>query len=287
MAGERDWEAEAAAMGHVPEDQWKGAKDKWLPAKEYVERGEKVLPIVQEHNTKLKKQLERAETALKDLQESQGDFAKYIAKEEAQKHAARITELEAQLAVAVTDGDGAAAVKAQKEIREAEESLRKAGEKAEAKNDKATEKNEQHPEYAAWLAKNRWYEDDEDLQIEANMAAAGIAKQKGLKAGPELWELVRERVAKANPDKFPKPRGNGKESHVEDDPKRGGDRQTRTNNGDGKKTYEDLPAAPKKELDRMINSGWFGKGLTKEQIAEKRQAYVDRYDFDSKPEEQY
>lgn len=52
-----DYEREARNMGWVPEDQFRGNKDQWVDAQEFVERGKHVMPLLLANNKRLQRDL--------------------------------------------------------------------------------------------------------------------------------------------------------------------------------------------------------------------------------------
>ena len=66
---QRDYEAEAKEMGWVPQDQYHDDPTKWVDAKDFVERGEHILPILRANNKKIKKELSEREAQLKELRD--------------------------------------------------------------------------------------------------------------------------------------------------------------------------------------------------------------------------
>src|SRR5690349_19252632 len=103
----RDFDKEAREMGWVPEAEFKGPKEKWKPAQNFVEDGEKILPIV-------RSQLKREREARERLE---ADYAKRFDRlekvnkttfEAAQRsHEAEISRLKAAQRAAVASGDEA------------------------------------------------------------------------------------------------------------------------------------------------------------------------------------
>ena len=64
-------ESKARSMGWVPEDEFRGPKTQWRDAKEFVERGENVLPIV---NSLLKKERAKTSTLEAKIEKLSTDF---------------------------------------------------------------------------------------------------------------------------------------------------------------------------------------------------------------------
>jgi len=60
----------------------------------------------------------------------------------------------------------------------------------------------QHPELDAFVARNSWYRDDEDLQAYANGIGARVERDNPNMAPSQVLQIVEERVKKAFPAKF-------------------------------------------------------------------------------------
>lgn len=63
-------EAEARELGWVPQDKFRGNKEKWVPAEEFLENGKKLLPILRATNDRLK-QSQREDRARLDTMAAQ------------------------------------------------------------------------------------------------------------------------------------------------------------------------------------------------------------------------
>lgn len=97
----RDWEAEAAAFGWVPKDQFKGDPERWRPAEEFVRRGEEILPIVRKQNEKLNAKVSELEETNKRMSAM---FEKTTARIKAE-YEGKIEALKAEKKVAIKAGD--------------------------------------------------------------------------------------------------------------------------------------------------------------------------------------
>ena len=101
---ERDYVAEAEEQG------WK--EDGPLDAQAFVEKGEKIAGILKSKNDRLENRIESLEQSNRQF----GEYHKQTLEKQKQKNSERISELEGDLAQAITDSDGSAAVKTQREI---------------------------------------------------------------------------------------------------------------------------------------------------------------------------
>lgn len=68
----RDYEKEASSMGWTPQENFRGDADKWVDAQTFVERGEKILPLVKAHNKKLTSEVSDLKSTIQKLEKAQG-----------------------------------------------------------------------------------------------------------------------------------------------------------------------------------------------------------------------
>lgn len=286
----RDFAAEASAMGWVPKDKWNKDPAKWTDAQTFVERGERVLPIVLKENRDLKKEVEVLRQTQQQMATDVKDFRAMLEKTSAREKAdltAKYEQAVKDRAAAVTEGDGPAweAANAEAQRLETEAAATAAAEAArKAKEVAATTENKPHPDYAAWLKDNPWFEADQDLNDEANEVAKTLMKKaarenKAVPLGAPLFKAVEAIMKKRYPE-LDKSEGDSSMSTVEGDGGPSGDTQRGNKGTKGKaKNYDALPADAKKACERAIATGMItdrdGKTL-----AEKRQAYCDIYDWE-------
>lgn len=249
MSDERDFEAEARADGWVSEADWKGSKP-WIPAEEFVKRGETILPILQakyrntlETVNELKKQFEDSQSVFKDFKVFQEQALSKAQKERQDA----ISELETLREKAITEGDGQAFTKTEKKLTE----LRREPEPKK-------EPPKESPEVQAWRGENDWYSKDRELTAIADgLSDVVAAENPGLKGRAFLDKLV-ERVRTVVPHKFENPRR--QESLTSDTTRKGSKKG---------KSYDDLPADARAACDRFVKQI---PGYSKE-------AYVSNYDW--------
>jgi len=247
MSDERDYEAEARADGWVSQEEWKGDANKWIPAEEFVKRGETILPIVQ---AKLRKKLEEVDDLKRRFDERENVFKDFqtfqeqaLAKAKKEREEA-IAALEAERKKAITEGDGEAFDKADKKLQDL---------RAQPPQPKES------TEVTAWKAENKWYETDAELTAIADGLADVVKRENpGLK-GKAFLDKLTERVRSVVPHKFENPRRSDVITTG------GGNKK-----GSGKsKGYDDLPADAKAACDRFVKSI---PGFS-------REAYLSTYDW--------
>lgn len=241
MSEERDYEKEALADGWNPNFEGEGKVD----AKTFVERGEKISGM-------LKGKIGRLEERIENLTKTNAEFKQYTDKQlqkEKEDKKRLIAELEEVRANAITEGDGKAAVKAEKEIRNLEQS-----------NEQPSDQNAYNQLAQSWANENKWYATNTKLSAFADGIADRIINE-GYTGQAYFNELTR-RTKEAFPEEFENP--NRKKSGTVED---GGPKVAE----EGKaKSWANLPDSAKKEANRFIKDI---PGFTKEQ-------YLSQYEWE-------
>lgn len=246
-------EARAKRMGWVPQEDYRGPKDNWRSAGEFIAHGEAELPILKERNRKLDDQVAKLEKKLGDLDGTIKEFAEHHSKVEQRAHARAVKELKTEQRKAVEEGDTATFDKLGQEIDDLSKEVQKPAEKKESPDD--------DPAFKGWTGDNSWYNDDIDLTVYADQAAPVIARKTGLTGRP-FYDAVTEAVKAKFPNNFTNTRRE-KPSAVEGagdmaEPKKGGE-----------KTFNDLPPEAKAACKRFVAQGL----VTKEQ-------YLNDYEWE-------
>lgn len=249
-------EQKAAELGWVPQEQWKGDPEKWRPAEEFVERGEKILPI-------LKKELEKTKSELKialSLNQQEIERIKQESYERAKsEYLAKMRIIDQREAEAIKAQDGEAVV----EARKVRESM------------KPPEPPKQSPKidvvFEDWRSKNPWYQADPELTDAADIISHKIVAERGGKVSdaerPELLKEMERRVKATHPHKFSNPK------REEPGVVEGGNQQSTPAKKNGK-TFDSLPESAKGQYAKLAEKFKAkGRTFTKEQYA---QAYYEQ-----------
>ena len=184
----RDYVKEASDDGWVDKDEWKGDPEKHVDAKTFVERGEKISGI-------LKSKIGRLEDRIDSLTQSNAEFKQYTDKQlskEHDKNKVLIAELEDVKAQAITDGDGAAAVKAEKEIQSLQ---------TEPTNGAVDPELDRLAR--DWGSTNEWYGSDKELTEYAEFIYPRVLADGY--TGKAYYDELTRRVESQHPDKFKNP----------------------------------------------------------------------------------
>jgi len=185
MNEERNYEDEARKEGWVPQEEWKGDPERHVDAQRFVERGEEI-------NGFLKKKVGRLEERIDSLTQTNAEFKQFTDKQYAKEHKKNerlVAELEQVKAQAITDGDGAAAVKAEKDIQSLQ------SEPEQQQPDPALERMSRE-----WGEKNSWYGTDKELTEYAEFIYPRVIGD-GF-TGQGYFDELDRRMEKAHPDKF-------------------------------------------------------------------------------------
>jgi DNA repair ATPase RecN len=242
---ERNYEAEASEQGWTPKDDWKGPEEKWTDAKTFVERGEKIAGI-------LKSKVDRLEHRVENLTEANkkfGEYHKQTLESQRKKNAERISELEGQLAQSITDGDGQAYTKTQREIDSLKSEDVGPVDDAQAWNQMAQ----------SWATENPWYASNRKLARYADGISDEI-RAEGYNGQAYFAELSR-RVQEDFPEEFENP-NKSKASGVEE--------PGQLSTADSKvKTYENLPTDAKAACNDFVKEGFM-----------TREDFIKQYEWD-------
>jgi len=227
---ERDYESEAKEQGWKPEGEFKGPEGKWTDAKTFVEKGEKIAGI-------LKSRLDRQDSQIKQLQNANKEFGEYqknLREKDNAKSSVRLAELEAQLAASVSEGDGQAFAKTDREIQELRSGMAP-----------PPPSSGENPLAQAWLMNNEWYNSNQKLKVYADGLSEAVEREGY--TGQAYFSEITRRVQADFPEEFEnknQTKPNGVES--------GGEIQTVDSKAH---TYENLDTESKAACDRYVKNG--------------------------------
>lgn len=230
----RDYEAEARSEGWVPQEEWNGPDEKWVDAKTFVDRGEKIAGI-------LKSKVSRLEEDIARLNESNKKFGEYHRSQiqrEHEKNQKLIKELEALRKQAISEGDGDAFDRADRQLTELRQQQR-------LEPDAGTSQKLAE----AWLSENQWYQTNRKLGAYADGIAERVIAEGY--TGKAYFDELTRRVKQDFPEEFGNKRRSGSP-----DVEGGGDREVTNSKS---KTYSNLPADAKAACDRFVRDGFMTK----------------------------
>lgn len=245
-------EARARAMGWTPKDEFKGDPAKWRDANEFVERGEREVPLLRAQNKRLEAKIGELSTTVKE-------FAEHLSKTEQRAYDRAIADLKEQRKAALAAGDGDAFEAVDEKIDQIKrEAAAKAAKQATTKSDDGPD-----PVYAEWEARNAWLKDAE-LSDYAEFAAQKLRAGGEKATGAEFLDMVAAKVKAQFPAKFTNPRRESAQAVEGAAPAR----------RSGGKTYADMPAEARAACDRMAKNGFAGNDKA---MAAFKADYVKQY----------
>lgn len=203
----RDFDAEAKEMGWVPESEFRGPKERWKPAQQFVEDGENILPIVRAENKRLKAEIDKINADYATRFERLDKAAQVTIKAAKAQFDRDLAALQTKREEAVAAGDVQAFKAAEKQITDHTANAPKVEDFEEPKAAPTATDND--TVLATWQDTNKWYGTDDIL----TEAAIGIS-QRLLMQNPTITmaENLRrtdEELAKRFPLKFGKSGANG------------------------------------------------------------------------------
>ena len=254
-------EVEARKMGWVPKDEFRGDPDKWREATEFVDRGQRILPIVLKDNKNLQRNVDRLKDDLKELRESTKELVEFHTAAAKREYERGRREIEAKIEAAAANAD---ANTVRQEMQNLDE-LTKQNTPAPKKTETDKPAVQIDPDIQDWLGKNPWFNANQTLNSYALEQYTELKRDKpGLTEIDALAEVKRRTSAKF-PEKFGiNPERDGAAAVSEPS---GGRSATRRN----AKSYENLPADAKRACDKFLKTI---PGYTKEK-------YVADYDWES------
>jgi hypothetical protein len=181
-------EERAETLGWAPKEKWRGDPSHWVDAQEFIDRGEKILPVLKANNQRLetdvvalRKQNQELTAAVGELRGSMGEFVEFQKNLLKEKLDAQAKEIRKQMRAA-RDEDGA-----EEQLDELEEQLDENREsKRKLEQEPPARKNTPSiaPEVQAWQAKNSWFggtSPADAAKTAAAMSFGAEAKALGLK----------------------------------------------------------------------------------------------------------
>ena len=262
-------ESRATQMGWLPQEQFRGNPDNWVPAETFVRMAEESLPHAKGTIKMMERKMEQQARTLQDqtdriaaMQQDMQEFVQVSRGAEQRAYEKAKKDLLAQQRTAKESGDMPAFVEATEKLDDliAEHPVVTGKElKVGATDAKPKSPDEEYREWMAaeptayddWKTENTWFEEDPDMFAYAQQMDQFLQTKHGFKLPrskrlDELTKLVKKR--------FPEHFGNAARaagSPVESDT---GSRPS----GGGGKSYQDLPPDAKKQCDKW--TGADGKG---------------------------
>lgn len=245
-------ETEARNMGWVPEEDFRGNKDHWVDAEQFVERGRQVLPILVQNNKRLQRELLTRDQKIGNLQtslESQQEMLERLEDRYGKITQQAVTDakarLKAELKEAREDDDLDKELDIQEQLRALNDVK---PEEKPVKKEAPKVDTSLSPEFVQWHADNPWYGEDKKktkavLRIAEDLRDDGNT-MTGIDFMEECVRQYEDTSTQAPPNRTPVSRVDGGSG-------RGGQRTG--------KSFADLPSDAKQaclaDADDLVGEG--------------------------------
>lgn len=257
---DRSTELEARRLGWVNKDEFRGDPDKWRPADEFLDRGRRILPIVQANERRLHRRVDELEKLIKEQTEASKELLEFTSKSEQRAYERAKSEIMQRVEQGAANADASAVRAGMQEL----DALNKEHVPAPKKKDEAKASPQIDPVIQDWIDKEQWFLRDKALNAYATSVYEDVQREKpGLSEADRLGEVKKRTV-----DKFPEKFGVN--------PNREAAAAVATPSGTGNsrksaRTYDALPVEAKRACDKFVKSipGY------------KREQYVADYDWES------
>jgi len=254
-------EAKARRLGWVPKEEFRGDADRWRPAEEFLERGERILPLVLKDNDRLHARLSGLETELRETKEASKELLAFTSKAEERAYNRAKAEIEGRIEAAASTADPNAVRQGMRELDALNAEHKRPEPKTEQQKQPAVAVD---PEIQDWINKEDWFRKSPALNTYATEVFGEIERASpGMTKSQMLAETKRRTVEKF-PEKF------GINPARENAPAVGSPNGVVARKSKAK-TYEDLPAEAKRACDKFVRTI---PGYT-------RDKYVKDYDWDN------
>lgn len=277
-------EARATRMGWRPRESYRGPPDKWVDADEYVERGERMMPLLQERNRTLDRTVQSLQTQLSEQGQTLATIVASTRRAEEAGYRRAKRELEERRARAVAAGDTQEFAAVQREIDELPAPEAPPPKTTPAPNGGANPAPAQNPVVAAWVARNRWFNASKAANSWAIGMMADLEAEDPTATIEENLAEVSRRAKNVFPELFPAPRRTAPPpEETEEEQEQRQERRANTRREaaplvsasssapprrPGPRSFEAMPLEVRREFDRQVKM-MDGKGepLTKEEFA--------------------
>lgn len=265
-----DVEKEARSQGWVPKEEFRGPETAWVDAAEFVERGQKILPILQANNRRLmeeqRKEREKHQKELDELRKTTEEFKAF--QKEAYERKVReldneIAQIREQKKQAIADGDGDLVVELDDRLDDLKTQKRDA-KKVEQEPQQEPSQQQVDPALKNWLDSNStWFGVNRRATALANAIAEDVKDNNPGLSGVAFLEKLDE--ALADDEDMAKLLGKQKRPSPV-----GGGSSNQGRPASVKKSYENLPEDAKRACDKFVA-----------QKLMSREEYVSSYDWDN------
>lgn len=188
-------------QGWRPKTEFQGDPEDWRPAREWLERGEFLSKI------------KRMGREMDDMKRGYHNLYQMHLQSVKEANQTALARLRAERKAAHEDGD----IDKVEELNEQISDM-KAATRQEVQHVQQNQQRGPSPEYLEWIARNRWYETDEEMRVYADAYVLRILEKEGPQAPTEFGHKIEQAIRKQFPHKFkrvvgpPDPDGGGAKS---------------------------------------------------------------------------
>jgi hypothetical protein len=283
--GEDPAEAQARRMGWVPRGEFRGDAEKWRPAREFLDRGMTLLPVLQQQYRALDGRYATMQAQLRDSQQALSDLTERTRRADERAYQRATREIETRRQAAVASGDTTAFATADRELQDLRDNApppartadappaaqtRDGGERDggprdgvprnDVPGDGARAGQAPPAEILAFVQANPWFASHDEARQDAIAIQSAVDRQHPGLSLSERLEITRRKVRQLHPALFENRR---REAPASVSPSRG-----EGGRGANPRGFEALPAEVRREYDRYARAlTGKGKPLTKDEWA--------------------
>lgn len=233
-------EVKARSMGWHPREEYRGDPEKFVDAQEFLDNGERVLPIIRSQNRKLETEvsalrstLAEKDAAISSLSTSIEELKKFQQEEVKRQVKEERARLKAEIREARQEGDDKRVDQLELELEEVKEPT------PAPPAPKTPQSQPLTPEFLAWKGENPWFETDLRKTALAIGIATDLRRTSPSLTGAAFFAKVSEELNSyfAPPPAPPKSEG--------------GSSRGANGSGGGGKGFRDLPAEAKATAERQ------------------------------------
>lgn len=195
-------ESRAVRMGWVPKESFRGDKEKWVSAEEFIERGETQIPILKERLKKMDTQVVALKGTIGEMKRTFSEFKKWSSKTVAAQYKKAVDDIIEKQRNAVEAGDVDNFDKYEKQRAAIEKDMQDKIDLSEDRNKPDDSiSHEAVAIFDEWREENQWFDDDSVLNSYARARSVEIQDERGI-GGKTLYDAVARDVKKKFPEKF-------------------------------------------------------------------------------------
>lgn len=196
-------ESKAHALGWRPKEEFSGDPDKFTDAKTFLSKANDNIPMLRENYRKVEAQNQRFQEQLETLTKEVSVFTKRLEDAERRGYERAVKDIEAQQRAAAMSGD----LDKYDELQKRKDELAVKGEAQTQENQRNGTANnslsmEDQIALAVFQNQNPWFRQDPELNEDMSSYVLGIKSRNPNMAMAEVLEKAKQKVVKANPEKF-------------------------------------------------------------------------------------